>query len=191
LKKESHTMTLTQKFIRHLELLKEGDRSKLRAAAGAQLGSSLEAFDIFTGIWWPLRNLSPRAPRREVSWLVAKLFASFAIPHVRSTQAEVGPTLPHLLAKSELLVRGDRSRYRGRVDALLQSPLSRLESPLRWALAVVAAAVQDKHAPGLDWARLLDDLSIWDRGPAHSRERDIRHVWAEIYLNAVNNSRGG
>jgi hypothetical protein len=68
---------------------------------------------------------------------------------------------------------------------MLLSPLLCLEPHLRWALSVVADAVEKGKCSGIDWALLLNHLSIWDRGEEHRLERDVRDIWAEKYLNAV------
>jgi len=65
---------------------------------------------------------------------------------------------------------------------------------LRWALGEVARAVAGRvpHArdvKGLDWVQLLDDLSIWDRGVEHRRGRDVRDLWAEMYLKVIEKKR--
>ena len=75
-------MTPTDRFIERLENLKEGEQSRLRTLAGRSLDERLDGFDLFTGLGWPLRQTSPVAPRRETSWLVAKLFGAFgkAVP---------------------------------------------------------------------------------------------------------------
>ncbi len=65
------------------EALKEGERSKLRGLAGQPLDHTLPGFDLFTGIWWPLRKKNKAAPRRETSWLLAKLFGAFP-EHLKS-----------------------------------------------------------------------------------------------------------
>ena len=67
-------MSQTAKYIKKLSDLQEGDRSRLRRLAGRPLDATLQGFDLFTGLWWPLRAKSPATPRREPSWLVAKLF---------------------------------------------------------------------------------------------------------------------
>jgi len=193
-------------FIRNLELLKEGDRSLLRCVAGQPLDESLPGFDLFTGLWWPLRERNKAAPRRDTSWLVAKLFATFPIPHVPTQNTEddctslafiVGTQEPEhsACAAAALLssVPPDNSeanrqfiaarRFRSRFDAILQTPLPGLEPHLRWALRKAQDGVRAGAAPGLDWVRLLDDLSIWDRAGEHRNHRDIRDVWAEEYLN--------
>ncbi|MCC7313758.1 MAG: type I-E CRISPR-associated protein Cse2/CasB [Planctomycetes bacterium] len=176
-------------YVKKLEAMKEGERSLLRSLGGQPLDARLDGFDLFTGLWWPLRQASPVAPRRETSWLVAKLFGAFRVPHFRP-DAGIGPTLPAVLGVCEPRHEYDGPRFRTRFDALLCSPLIALEPQLRWALGEVAKAVQGRiaHArgiTGIDWARLLDDLSIWDRGEGHRIGRDVRDIWAEDYLNAA------
>lgn len=185
----------TAKYIERLEALKAGERSRLRSLAGQRLDARLDGFDLFTGLWWPLRQASPVAPRRETSWLVAKLFGAFgsAVPHVVPEGQKNGPTLPAVLGLCEPRDPPEfkaRDRFRTRFDALLCSPLPAHEPHLRWALGEVARAVQGRmpHArgvSGIDWARLLDDLSIWDRCDVHRLGRDVRDIWAEAYLNAA------
>lgn len=188
-------MSQTIAYIKRLEALEAGERSRLRALAGQRLDARLDGFDLFTGLWWPLRQASPVAPRRETSWLVAKLFGAFgsAVPHNRPEGQKAGPTLPEVLGVCEPRDPQEvkaRDRFRTRFDALLCSPLSALEPHLRWALGEAAQVVQARapHArgvSGIDWARLLDDLSIWDRGEQHRLQRDVRDIWAEAYLNAA------
>lgn len=179
-------MSQTAEYIRKLSALQEGDRSRLRRLSGQPLDAVLQGFDIFTGFWWPLREKSPQTPRREPSWLVAKLFSSFRVPHIRPDSAN-GPSLPELLRRCEPQDEDGRKRFRARFDALLCSNLASLEPHLRWALGEIAGAVAG-HMPhardvqGIDWVQLLDDLSIWDRGEAHRRRRDVRDEWAEKYL---------
>jgi CRISPR type I-E-associated protein CasB/Cse2 len=185
-------MNPTEEFIKCLEDLKEGDRSRLRRLAGKPLDDTLSGFDLFTGLWWPLRQRSRDAPRRETSWLVAKLYGAFPIPHVRADRPAERPTLPRLLGRLEPRDEYNRPRFRARFDALLCSPLPTLEPHLSWALRGVASAVKRGQLPAraMDWAQLLDDLSIWDRGTEHRRNRDIRDIWAEVYLNATVSLQG-
>jgi hypothetical protein len=205
-------MSQTATFIQRLQSLKEGERSRLRRLAGQPLDETLSGFDLFTGLWWPLREKNQFAPRRETSWLVAKLYGAFPITHLNRDEKAVCPTLARLLGRCEpphtacqhaaLLSSAppDREparrqflearRYRRRFDALLQSTLSGLEPHLRWALSVVTKAVAGRvrwvtDVSGVDWVQLLDDLSIWDRAEEHRRERDIRDIWAEAYLGAT------
>jgi hypothetical protein len=183
-------MSQTRTFIERLDALQEGDRSRLRSLAGQPLDKTLAGFDLFTGLWWPLRQSSPVAPRRETSWLIAKLYGTFPIPHVKPMDTHDCPTLPRLLGQLEPRDEKQQPRFRGRFDALLCSSLPGLEPHLYWALRVIVDAVNAKKATGLDWAELLDDLSIWDRAVQHRRRRDIRDIWAEQYLNAASHSQG-
>lgn len=202
----------TPDYINRLERLKEGERSRLRSLAGMPLDARLDGFDLFTGLWWPLRATNERAPRREPSWLVAKLFGAFgfAVPHARSEGQKMRPTLPAVLGACEPRHERNGPRFRTRFDALLCSPLSALEPHLRWALDEIARAAQGCGVTGIDWARLLDDLSLWDRGynpddtrqvhrlqthaqafrcsEMHPRPQDL---WACEYLVKAGNTREG
>ncbi|MCC6240765.1 MAG: type I-E CRISPR-associated protein Cse2/CasB [Phycisphaerales bacterium] len=188
-------MTSSSAFILKLESLKPGERSHLRRLVGQPPDRTLAGFDLFTGLWWPLRQKNASAPRREPSWLIAKLFGVFgsSIPHVRP-EFENGPVLPAVLGACEPNDPPDyrsRNRFRTRFDTILCASLHNLESPLSWALDEIARAIEGRipwagGIQGIDWAQLLDDLSIWDRGDQHRRDRDIRDIWAEQYLNATN-----
>lgn len=204
-------MSQTAAYIKKLTDLQQGERSRLRCLAGRPLDSTLPGFDLFTGLWWPLRAKNQATPRREPSWLVAKLFGAFRVPHIRPDSG-AGPSLPEVLGRCEpprpacrdveplISAVPDREpaksqfiaacKHRRRFDALLCSPLSGLEAHLRWALGEVARAVagQVPHArdvKGIDWVPLLDDLSIWDRGEQHRLKRNVQDIWAESYLKAV------
>ena len=174
-------MSQTAAFIKRLEDIEEGERSRLRRLAGKPLDETLQGFDLFTGLWWPIRQRSPFAPRRETSWIVAKLYGAFPITHVQ------GQTVASLLGRLEPQdgrERHKRPHFR-RFDALLCSSLLGIEPHLRWAMKSVTDAIATQRASGLDWAQLLDDLSIWDRGEENRRNRDVRDIWAEQYLNST------
>lgn len=180
-------MSQTADYIKVLSDLQEGERSRLRRLAGRPLDATLQGFDLFTGLWWPLRARSPATPRREPSWLVAKLFGAFRVPHTRPDSG-AGLSLPKVLGRCEPHDDEGRKRFRTRFDTLLNSSLASLEPHLRWALGEAAQAVAG-HVPhardveGIDWVQLLDDLSIWDSGEQHRRGRDVRDIWAETYLD--------
>lgn len=169
-----------------------GERARIRALAGRGLDESTAGFDLFAGLWWPLREKNAAAPRREIAWLVTKLYAAFPIRHERCERG--GPTaLAVMLGREErrLSKLDGRQRFRQRFDSLLCTPLGGLEPHLRWALGVVREA---GRAKGIDWIQLTDDLSIWDRGEKHRLGRDIRDIWAEQYLGHTkqpNNEKGG
>lgn len=182
-------MSQTAEYIKRLLDLQEGERSRLRRLAGEPLDATLPGFDLFTGLWWPLRKDSPKTPRREPSWLVAKLFCAFRVPHI-GHDSGAAPSLPRVLGLCEPSEEEKKKCFRNRFDTLISTSLSSLEPHLSWALGEVARAVAGRvtHArdiKGIDWVQLLDDLSIWDRGEEHKIGRDVRDIWAETYLNAA------
>jgi len=182
-------MTATEDFIKVLASLKEGDLGLLRTHAGRGLDESVNGFDLFTGLWWPLRKENVRTPERRSAWLLVKLYSAFPLPDLRGENAQ----LANVLGCRERALRNesDRSRFRLRFDALLQSPLSILEPHLSWALSTICEAAGDRQAEGIGWVRLLDDLRLWVRGPdkqdedPRRRHRDVRDIWAEQYLTST------
>lgn len=193
-------MTPTEAYIRRLTELKEGERSLLRRHLGKPLHESLAGFDLFTGLWWPLREKDRRAPSRETSWLVAKLLCARPIPHIRDAKPNEKKPRLHQHGLAAILGRierrehsgdYDQKRFRDRFDALLCATLDTIEPRLDWALGMVRAAVGGGREAGLDWAHLLDDLWQWERfekrylseDDRDADVRDIRDEWAAHYLN--------
>jgi hypothetical protein len=210
-------MSQTLALIRQLEKLKEGERSRLRLLAGQRLDKTLQGFDLFAGLWWPLRATNERTPRRELSWLIVKLFGASSVPHVRP-ESGVGPSLPATLGRCEPTDPPDykaRDSFRRRFDAVICSTISAIEPRLNWSLGELGRAILGRvpHAKGvvgIDWALLLDDLSLWDRqfNPKDTwqKSRLIAHkqlvscdethftpqdLWACEYLNAANHQPQG
>jgi CRISPR type I-E-associated protein CasB/Cse2 len=153
-----------QHYIKTLERLKAGDLGLLRTHAGQGLDESVDGFDLFAGIWWPLRQKNERAPRREVAWLVAKLYAFCPMPH------SPGDTLAHRLRQCQPNKDPAKERFGQMFDRMLILPLDRIEPSLRWALAIVAT-----NSRKLDWVKLTDDLSQWER-------EKTRLEWANQFL---------
>jgi len=177
-------VTPSEQFIHVLTKLKTGELGLLRSHAGQGLDETVEGFDLFTGLWWPLRANNQFAPRRETAWLVAKLFGAFPIPNARPDDKK-GTQLAQILGRYEPRRPFLQERYRHWFDSLLQTPLPRLEPHLRRALSVVADLEDTGLVIGIDWAQLLDDLSIWDRSEKHRRGIDVREEWACQYLEAA------
>lgn len=178
-------MSQTVAFVNKLEDLKEGDRSRLRRLAGQPLDKTLQGFDLFTGLWWPLRATNERTPRRELSWLVAKLFGASCIPHVRP-ELGLGPSFPAVLVRCEPYDPPEyraRNSFRRRFDAVICSSLPDIEIHMHWGLGEIARAVtgrvpQAGNVAGIDWALLLDDLSLWDK------EFNLDDPWQKSRLKA-------
>lgn len=160
-------MTPTERYIKKLESLQEGDLGLLRAHGGQRLDHTVPGFDLFTGLWWPIRQgkQGQRAPRRHVAWLIATLYASCPL------EQESGKTLARQLRRChQRLAKESAERFQQRFDRLLSLPLADLGPALRWALGQVSTAGQV-----LDWVKLTDDLSVWER-PSKRLE------WAEQFL---------
>jgi CRISPR type I-E-associated protein CasB/Cse2 len=157
-------MTVTGEYVAALERLEAGDLSLLRTHAGQGLDETVNGFDLFTGLWWPLRQANQFAPRREVAWLVAKLFAYRPLKH------NSGLTLAQNLRRGRPRDEKARVRFDQRFDQLLTLPIGEIEPALRWALDQLA-----ERNCELDWVRLTDDLSKWER-------ETTRLAWAEEYL---------
>jgi CRISPR type I-E-associated protein CasB/Cse2 len=157
----------TEQYIATLARLKVGDLGLLRAVADAPLDASLTGFDLFTGLWWPLRQRYVNAPRRDVAWLVAKLYAFAPTPHERGRYlagrfAQSAPRHPEQAAKRASQV----------FDGVLESGLTDIEPRLQSVIGVVARARLT-----LDWVQLTDDLSRWE-------DSSVRQRWADQYLDA-------
>jgi CRISPR type I-E-associated protein CasB/Cse2 len=164
-------MTSTEKYIQALVSMKTGEISLLRTHIGQGLDKSASAFDLFAGLWWPLRAKNERAPRREVAWMIAKLFAYRPIPHSKNR------FLALQLRRFEPVIEKQIQSYHKRFDRLIQSPLEIIEPELQWALDHVA-----RNGGAIDWVKLTDDLSIWGR---HS----TRQRWVEQYLYIERNGK--
>jgi len=154
----------SDRYVGRLSNLKPGDLSLLRTHSGQGLDESVPGFDLFTGLWWPLRQRSPRAPRREVAWTVAKLYASCPVGHCP------GRTLAEQLSSCAPNDQRGRGRFIRRFDRMLTLPLREIESDLRWAVSLLGS-----HGLKLDWVQLTDDLSVWQRESVHLR-------WAKDFL---------
>jgi CRISPR type I-E-associated protein CasB/Cse2 len=156
-------MSATLQYIQSLFRLKTGELGLLRTHAGQGVDESVEGFDLFAGLWWPLRQKNERAPRREVAWLIAKLYAFRPVPQ------SPGDTLARQLRRCTR-DPAKAQRQQLKFDDLLLLPLREIEPPLQWALDLVAS-----QNLNLDWVKLTDDLSIWERD-------STRLKWAEEFL---------
>jgi CRISPR type I-E-associated protein CasB/Cse2 len=163
-------MTPTEKYIHRLDAMKSGERGLLRTHAGQGLDESTEAFDLFTGLWWPLRKKNQRAPKREVAWLIAKLYAACPL----DPRAGQENTIACQLRRCQPSKEEAKKRFQDKFDRMLMLPLGEMEFALRWALDTVRSKYKDNAT--VDWVKLTDDLSIWDR-------ESTRQRWAEEFLN--------
>jgi len=158
-------MTAIDQYIKVLSDLKPGDLGLLRTHSGQGLDESVNGFDLFAGLWWPLRQKNQFAPRRQVAWLIAKLYAFCPI------EQSSGDALARQLRRCEPKKEDARKRHRQQFDDLLLTPLDSIEPALQWALREIAS-----RRLKLDWVKLTDDLSYWEH-------ESKRLKWARDYLN--------
>lgn len=145
-------MSATDQYIDLLTRLKAGELGLLRTHAGQGLDESVDGFDLFAGLWWPLRQKNERAPRREVAWLIAKLYAFSPIEHSPADY------LARQLRRCQPNEERAREGYEKRFDRMLVLPVGQIEPALQWVLGEIAS-----NGRKLDWVKLTDDLSIWER----------------------------
>lgn len=160
-------MTPTEQYINNLTDLKAGELGLLRTHAGQALDETVDGFDLFTGLWWPLRQKNEWAPRREVAWLIAKLYAFRPISH------SPNETLAYQLGRCRPDKDPGKERFQQRFDRMLTLPLGKIEPALQWSLDLL-----DSKNLKLDWVKLTDDLSIWER-------ESKRLEWAEQFLKSL------
>lgn len=158
-------MTPTEEYINRLLSLKPGELNLLRCLAGQPPDRTLSGFDLFAGLWWPLRQKSPGAPRRAVAWLVAKLYTFAPMPNAP------GSSLPKLLRRLAGRDPGRLMKFQQRIDQMLLLPLTQIEPGLQWALLELRRG----RAQALDWVQFADDLSFWERGCTRTK-------WAQEFL---------
>lgn len=166
----------TAEYIANLQQLKDGDKGILRTLQHCPLDETLEGFDLFTGIWWPLRSKNPSAPKREIAWLVAKLFARYPL------NQEDGQVLPALLGRICTNLREEKKQLRfiAKFDQLFSQEPGRLDFNLSWALATL----KSHHINSLDWVKLTDDISIWDW-------ESTRKAWVEKFNENYKKTNSG
>lgn len=156
--------TPAELYIENLMQLKPGDLGLLRSHAYNDLDESIDGFDLFTGLWWPLRKKNQAAPRRKVAWLIAKLYAFRPLLH------SPGETLAYQLGRCRPKGTNEKEQFQKIFDEMLTLPLDQLEPALRYSLDLLASK-QLK----LDWVRLTNDLSIWEK-------ENTRLKWAKDFL---------
>jgi hypothetical protein len=182
-------MSQTRDYLKRLARLDTGELTVLRSLAGRPLSDRLHGFDLFTGMWWPLRQRSPRTPRREPSWVVAKLWATYGRQLPFADASDVHPPgVAALLGSIQPRDENERGPFRHRVQGMLACNVRGVERPLRWALDSIAAV---HHGRPLDWVGLLTDLSKWDEPGTEFAASDIRIRWAREYLAATRHPATG
>ncbi|MCX7625706.1 MAG: hypothetical protein N2Z21_05790 [Candidatus Sumerlaeaceae bacterium] len=150
--------------------LKAGNLAVLRALSGQDLAHSVEAFDLFSGLYWPIRQQSPRAPQREDAWLVTKVYSKF--PWVPSDNEST--YISRYAAQLWRQVHGEAhflpSLVR-RFDRLMAAKGAEFEFSLLWLFAAVRRSLNlssTSHPllpgrwPSHAWSLLLEELRYLD-----------------------------
>ncbi len=97
------------RFVRAAErLLTESDWAALSAAAFKGMHEAPAAFDIFSGLYWGLRDKVKRLPSRNAAWLVLKLMAAVPARARLQNDSAVENLLRHLPRRQLRELRGDR-----------------------------------------------------------------------------------
>jgi CRISPR type I-E-associated protein CasB/Cse2 len=106
-----------------------------------------------------------------VAWLVAKLYA------IQPVEQSPGEALAYQLGRCWKGRDPEKDPVVQRFDTLLTLPIENLEPSLRWAINLVSS-----HRLKLDWVRLTNDISIWER-------EVTRLKWAEEFLKSSKEDR--
>lgn len=160
-------------YIKELRRLKPGDLGLLRTHTGQGLDESVEGFDLFAGVWWPLRQKSAGAPKRDVAWLIAKLYAVVPLEHMDNDECHLARQLARCAPPRYSNDGKPRKAFVRRFDKLLRTPLRQLEPDLSWALI----QLRERNLK-LDWVHLTDTLSLWER-------QSTRYYWATEFTTIL------
>jgi hypothetical protein len=169
LKEMQMNNNLSYQYIQRLASLKDGELAILRTLQYKPLDSELKGFDLFTALWWPLREAGKHAPRREIAWLIAKLYASIKIPHKQDAKLSV--LLGSLYYKTLHKDEKKADQIMSLNDKLLNLPIYALEPTLNKCLGLIK-----KDFDALDWVWLIDTISAWE-------VPSVRERWAEDFNN--------
>lgn len=132
------------KFVRLAAGLDSDSWAVLEQAANRPLNHSPAAFDIFTGLYWPLRNRDRTLPSRNAAWLALKLMATSGQLRPKGLQIS-GPYSPW----RDLALQD--SPGKGRVYPRAVPVGRHLEAALR---EVIRSHAQKPAGAGIDWPGL-------------------------------------
>lgn len=135
-----------------VKLLSFNDWATLSNVAYKVMDYSIAAFDVFSGLYWGLRNKkSAGLPSRNVAWLMLKLMAGVpASVRVIRSDATFSPL--QFLLKRQVSVRNG-----GKFSYPVSFPLGpRLEAALRDALS---RNMRKRHPESIDWIGLCNSLN--------------------------------
>lgn len=132
------------KFVRLAAGLDNASWAVLEQAANRPLNHSPAAFDIFTGLYWPLRNRDRTLPARNAAWLALKLMATAG-----RLRPAAGRTSGSFQPWRDLALRD--SPAKGRVYPRAVPVGRHLEAALR---ELIHRHAQKPDPAGIDWPGL-------------------------------------
>jgi hypothetical protein len=137
------------KFVRLAAGLDAASWAVLEQAADTSLSHSPAAFDIFTGLYWPLRNKDRTVPSRNAAWLALKLMATAGRLRPQPRQL-TGPYEPW----SDLALRNSPAKARVYPKAIPQG--RQLETALR---KLIDRHAQKTSPARIDWPGLCQFIN--------------------------------
>jgi len=143
-----------QAFVRATATLPPGAWAVMAEAADRSMDENPAAFDVFTSIYWPLRNHHTSLPDRQAAWMALKLMAS-AGKHRPGSQGFGGPSTQPW---TSIQINQPKGRTgRGRIVTYPRKiPSGRLLEPeLRRIIQRAGSQHPDR---GIDWSGLCQFL---------------------------------
>lgn len=65
-----------KKFVKAAQRLADSDWAAIARCSGKPMSHDVEAFDIFSSIYWGIRGKEPSAPSRDAAWMTLKLMST-------------------------------------------------------------------------------------------------------------------
>ena len=155
-------MTSIEQFIHELRRLTPSERSLLRRSGGSLLSRDVQAFDLFTSIYW---RLDRRGLDKRWLWLVMTLYPWNPLPDAQGCFGDAW-------SKARPVDAEARRRHDQRLDAILSS-----DPPTLDAMLLDAVRVLERRKVAIAWEQLTHDLHRWCDASAGVRRR-----WANRYL---------
>jgi hypothetical protein len=151
----SHTPRASWPFLRETRRLSGVDWGILSRAANTTMDQSPEAFDLFSGLYWRVRNRGRSLPSRQSLWLVLKLMAAAPAPY---REVESDPDFNPLRELPQYQAKAPEDRRKG---VLREYPRAlprgaALETQLREA---IRKHLTLSKPTSIAWADLCDQLN--------------------------------
>jgi len=159
------TRSAAEQFVDRLGELSESDLKTLRNAAGGRRGDDVRVYDIFTGLFRPLRRKHIMV--RWAYYLVATLYPWHP---GNGPPANLGAAMRRLRPPSR------EKDARDRADRRFRRLLDSKGRDLGVRLLECVRMLRREGIP-VDWPRLIEDLSQWYRG-----NHKTQYSWAEEYF---------